>query len=95
MLRVTVNTAPEGVTLKLEGKLVGPWVHEAEACLQRVLAGEPAPDLRLDLIGLTMIDHAGKAFLSAAHERGAGFIASGCLIRAIIAELMISEKSAG
>ena len=95
MLRVTVNTAPECVTLKLEGKLAGALVHEVEACLERVLAGESMPEVRLDLIGVTMIDQAGKAFLAAAHARGARFIASGCLMRAIVAELMISEKSAG
>ena len=43
--------------------------------------------LRLDLTGVTMIDAAGKGLLAAAHAQGAELVASGCLMRAIVAEL--------
>ena len=87
MLRVTVHDDPGSLTFQLEGKLVGPWVREAEACLRRTLAGRRLSDLRLDLTGVTLIDPAGKAFLAAAHGLGAELVASGCLMRAIVAEV--------
>jgi ABC-type transporter Mla MlaB component len=92
MLRVTVHEASESQTLKLEGKLAGPWVEEARSSLQRILASEPRPSVRLDLTGLTMIDQTGKAFLAEAHAQGAQFVAAGCLMRAIIAEMTNCEK---
>jgi hypothetical protein len=87
MLRVTVHDAPDSVTFQLEGRLVGPWVAEAEACWQQALARERRPVLRVDLTDVTLIDAAGKAFLSTAHAQGAELVASGCLMPALVAEL--------
>ena len=87
MLRITTHDDPESLTLQLEGKLVGPWVQEAEACWQRARTSQRKTVLRFDLTGLTMIDATGKAFLTAAHLQGAVLVASGCLMRAIVAEL--------
>jgi anti-anti-sigma regulatory factor len=87
MFRITIHDDPTGQILQLEGRLAGPWVHEAEACWQRTLAGEGKSIRRLDLTGVTMIDAAGKAFLAAAHAQGAELVASGCLMRAIVAEV--------
>lgn len=87
MLRITIHDAPGSLTFQLEGRLAGPWVPEAEACWQRTTASQRQPVLRFDLTGVTMIDAAGKAFLAAAHAQGAELVASGCLMRAIVAEL--------
>src|SRR5262245_32287256 len=87
MLRITVHEVPKSLTLQLEGSLAGPWVQEAEHCWQRTLIERPKLDLRLDVAGVTFIDSAGKAFLSAAHAQGARLIASGCMMRAVVAEL--------
>jgi hypothetical protein len=87
MLRITVHEKPESLTLQFEGKLAGPWVREAEACWQRTQTGRGTAVLRFDLTGVTVIDAAGKALLAAAHAQGAELLASGCLMRAIVAEL--------
>jgi anti-anti-sigma regulatory factor len=87
MLRITVHECPGSLTLQLEGRLVGPWVPEAEKSWRRAVAGAPKPALRIDLTAVTMIDAAGKAFLARAHAQGAELIAAGCLMRAIVAEL--------
>lgn len=87
MLRITVHTEPGGLTFQLEGKLAGPWVQEAEGCWQRTLETQPKSVLRFDLTGVTMLDAAGKAFLAAASAQGATLVASGCLMRAIVAEI--------
>lgn len=93
MFRITTHDRPESLTLRLEGKLVGPWVHEAEVCWQRTLADRRKSILRFDLSGVTMIDAAGKALLTAAHAQGAEFVACGCLMRAIVAELTKNQNS--
>ncbi len=87
MLRVTVHDASDAVTFQLEGRLVGPWAAEAQACWQRTLSGAGKPVLRVDLSDVTLIDEAGMAFLTAAHARGAELVASGCLMTALVAEL--------
>lgn len=87
MFRITTHNHRESLTFQLEGKLAGPWVREAEACWQQTLANRSKPVLRFDLTGLTSIDAAGKAFLTAAHAQGAEFVAADCMTRAIVAEI--------
>jgi hypothetical protein len=87
MLRITVHDNTESLTVQLEGKLAGPWVRELEGCWQSTLARQRRPVLRIDLRGVTHIDTAGKEFLAARHAEGADFLARGCLMRAVVAEI--------
>jgi anti-anti-sigma regulatory factor len=87
MLRITIHDNPGALTVQLEGRLAGPWVRELEACWQSTLSSQRKPVLRFDLTGVTFIDAAGKAFLAARHAQGAEFVASGCLMRAVVAEI--------
>src|SRR6266446_8590194 len=87
MLRITVHDNPESLTFQLEGRLAGPWVREVEECWQRMLAGRRRPSVRFDLVGVTFIDAAGKAYLAAMHRHGAAFVAADCLTKAIVAEI--------
>jgi len=87
MLRITIHDEPGALTFQLEGKLAGPWVRVLEGCWQRTLAvGHPAV-VRVDLTGVTSLDTPGKEFLAAVHAQGAEFVASGCLMRAVVAEI--------
>jgi hypothetical protein len=87
MLRITIHDAPGSLTFQLEGRLAGPWVREAEDCWQRARTSQRKPVRRVDLTGVTLIDAAGKALLAAAHAQGAELVASGCWMRAIVAEI--------
>src|SRR2546430_14304817 len=87
MLRITVHDNPESLTFQLEGGLAGPWVREVEECRQGMLAGRRRPAVRFDLVGVTFIDAAGKAYLAAMHLQGAEFVAADCLTKAIVAEI--------
>jgi anti-anti-sigma regulatory factor len=87
MLRITTHDNPGRLTFQLEGKLAGPWVRELEDCCQKTLAGRRRPVVRVDLTGVTFLDAAGREFLAALHARGAEFVAAGCLMRAIVAEI--------
>ena len=86
MLRITVHDNAESLTFQLEGRLAGAWVREVEECRQRALAGR-RPSVRFDLVGVTFIDAAGKAYLAAMHRLGAEFVAADCLTKAIVAEI--------
>src|SRR5580704_12032807 len=87
MLRITIHCKPESLTFQLEGRLAGPWVEEVEACWRRTLAGRRWPTVRFDLVGVTFIDAAGKAYLADMHRQGAELVAVDCLTKAIVAEI--------
>ena len=87
MLRITAHDNPRVLTLLLEGRLEGPWALELERCWESSLASLCKPKLRVDLTGVTFIDFAGKARLAAMHRKGAEFIASDCLTKAIVEEI--------
>ena len=88
VLRITVHDHPRTLTFQLEGRLAGPWVRELEACWQTTITGQRKPILRIDLTGVTFIDAAGHASLVALHRQGAEFIASDCLTKAVVAEII-------
>ncbi len=87
MLRITVHDDRGPLTFQLEGRLAGPWVRELAECWHGALAGRPGAASCFDLRGVTYVDAAGKAFLAARHAEGAELVASGCLMRAVVAEI--------
>jgi hypothetical protein len=87
MLRITVHKSPSSLTFQLEGRLAGPWVRELADCWQSIPAGRRKAFVRFDLTGVTYVDAAGKEFLAARHSEGAEFLARGCLMRAVVAEI--------
>jgi anti-anti-sigma regulatory factor len=61
MLRVTQSSEGEnGPILKLEGKLIQPWVDEVSSLLNE---GKLSAGSRLDLSSLTFVDEAGANLL--------------------------------
>jgi hypothetical protein len=88
MLRITIHYGPATLTFQLEGKLAGPWVQELADCWKRTWTSHRKPGLRFDLTGVTFVDAGGKAFLAAMHTEGAELLASGCLMRAVVAEII-------
>jgi ABC-type transporter Mla MlaB component len=86
MLRITHLEGHDSIsTLKLEGKLLGPWVTElARSCHELACS----PDrLRLDLSAVTFVDEPGLALLRDLLGRGARLAASG-----LVAELLHVER---
>ena len=87
MLRITITTRPEGVTVVLEGRLAGPWVDELARCWKALTATQDAGSIRVQLDAVTFIDAVGKALLRVMHEQGTALAASGCMTRAILEEI--------
>ena len=87
MLRITHTQGDDSIwTLRLEGKLLGPWVTElARSCNE--LPGSPYY-LRLDLSAVTFVDGPGLALLRDLLGRGATLAACSGLV----AELLHGER---
>ena len=94
MLRITVDDKPRVLSFRLEGRLEGPWVEELEKCWRALVARAGTPALRVDLTGLTFVDAAGRAQLTAMHRQGAEFTAEDCLTKAIVSEI-VEDGAAG
>ena len=74
MLRIT-NTTTDKVLLKLEGRLVGPWVDELKKTVWQT-NGWRQP-LEIDVVDLTFADEDGENALSWLHRMGARFQGKG------------------
>lgn len=66
MLRITRISSQDSDTLKLEGKLLGPWVGE----LSHVLAELNGRAMGLDLSAVTFVDATGTELLRDLIRRG-------------------------
>lgn len=72
MLRISqVGKANHSVTLKLEGRVIGPWVVELRQVCELILSEDRK--LKLDLADVTFADANGVAVLSHFKSRGVTF----------------------
>ena len=87
MLKITHTTGRDSVsTLRVEGKLLGPWVAELARSCNEVSC---SPDcLRLDLSAVTFVDGPGVALLR--DLLGRGVMLSAC--SGLVAELLHLES---
>ena len=85
MLRITpARDHDAALTLRLEGKLTGPWVGElARSC---EAASCPPDRLRLDLAALSYADGPGVALLRRLAVRGARLVACSGLVAELLRE---------
>ena len=69
VLRISIQNDADAATLKLEGKVIGPWARELNRVwsdLQPTLASKK---LSLDLCGLTLVDKCGTRTLQKIFRR--------------------------
>ena len=73
MLRITsIDSANRAITLRLEGRLSGPWVSElSEACEKALREGNA---LVLNLAEVSFLDPAGIELLTSIQNRGAKLV---------------------
>jgi ABC-type transporter Mla MlaB component len=80
MLRITVDSEFDQVSIKLEGSVTGLWVDELERAWRSANAQRDSRPLRIDLSEIDHIDKAGCYLLALFHCFGTEFIASGVLM---------------
>ena len=85
MLRIT-ETAESGTTvLRVEGKLVPPWVEELDSCCLHAISSGPGA-LIVDLRAVTYVSSEGKKLLGRMFRGGAKLLTSGTLMNGIVEE---------
>ncbi len=94
MLRITTTDIGEKVTLKLEGKLSGPWVEEFERCWRMSADIYKQKGLVVDLSGVTFVDPAGKKLLCSITSEGAQLVGSGLMPKSLIDEICTERPAA-
>jgi ABC-type transporter Mla MlaB component len=83
MLRITHTHGHDSVsTLRLEGKLLGPWVTELAQSCDELPCSQDC--LRLDLSAVTFVDGAGVALLRDLLTRGATLAACSGLVAELL-----------
>ena len=75
VLRISlIEPAQRRMTLRLEGRAVGPWVTELQQACERALADGHL--LTLDLAGVEFLDAKAVALLGAMRSRGVSLVSS-------------------
>ena len=73
MLRITtVESFNHAVILRLEGRIVGPWVEELQKSCEEVMARKMP--LTVHLAGVEFIDARGVALVSSLRSQGVAFV---------------------
>ena len=84
MLRVTTMTAKGSPVLKLEGKLSGPWVDELQNCWKEAAAGGRRNAIKIDMRGVSYVDHRGQSLLQRMEREGAALVECSDFIRQLL-----------
>jgi hypothetical protein len=92
VLRITPDRSTDGVKLRVEGRLMGPWVQELDRCWKELSADQQRGAV-VDLAGVTFIGEDGKLLLTELWRQGAILLATDCLIRSIVEEITGLEPS--
>ncbi len=89
MLRIHTETSLDGVTLRLEGKLVHPWVDELVRVWMDLDQGRQGwRQVQIDLEAVSFVDARGRSMLGTLHHLGCGLKGSGPFISAVIEEVI-------
>jgi len=93
MLRIALHQDGNQCRLELSCKLYAPWVGETETVWRSAAcSGER---IEVDLRDVTGVDDAGYQLLAAMHEEGAGFVAQGVAMTALIDEITGKQTFGG
>lgn len=91
MLRIYIEHQPEAVKLRLEGKLVQPWVEELVQVWMELRTRLPRQtSISVDLDEVSFVDIRGKALLASMLKDGCAFRGTGPYISAVIEDIRSS-----
>lgn len=90
MLRIHIEAEHEGVTLRLEGKLVDPWGAELVRVWMDLSTGPQAGrTVAINLDAVSFVDARGRAMLGALQRLGCELRGSGPFISAVVREISL------
>lgn len=86
MLKITFHDTTESTTVKLEGKLSGPWVEELERSWAEH-SPHASGNVIMDLSDVTYIDPEGKRLLARMLNKGVCFEGTHLMTKYVIDEI--------
>jgi len=87
MLRITAITEKGRTVVKVEGKLVGPWVEELRRCWTLATDGSHNQPIQIDLTDVIFVDSLGKELIREMCFKGAELEVSGPLMCSMVDEM--------
>ena len=91
MLRITIATNQNAKTLRVEGRLTGPWVDELERTWRGATSDPAAVQVWVDLTDVTFVGEDGKRLMEVMYGEGTRFKAAGCATRRLVEEIVQSS----
>jgi anti-anti-sigma regulatory factor len=90
MLRITTQSTPDRLALKLEGWLTGAWVGELDHTWRA--AANTGRQICVDLSEVYFVDEPGRQLLTSMYRAGVAFVTRGCVMPELVREI---SESAG
>jgi len=87
VLKITWDQHSQPALLKLDGKLIGPWVHELEHSWSEIRRRDRERAPVVDLTDVTFIDAEGKKLLGLIAREGANLRSRSLLTRFLIDQI--------
>ena len=87
MLKITVEKNARCTTLRVEGRLAGPWVEELERAWRAINVDSTEGAVSVDLTDVTFVGEEGKNLLETMYGEGVKLKASGCVTRQLVEEI--------
>ena len=85
MLRITAFDRPH-LGLKLEGRIMGPWVSELRRTWMRVATSSGQNSVRVDLSGVSFVDANGRDLLLEIQKSGGDLVGASGFLCHVLAE---------
>jgi ABC-type transporter Mla MlaB component len=86
VLKITVEEKEKLVTLKLEGKITGPWVAEFSRTWQSLAPSLDSKKLSVDLREVTQINAEGRRLLAEIYNKTSAEFQTGSLLMELYAQ---------
>jgi len=89
MLKISVKNEESGkrLLLEVEGRLAGTWVGELNRCWEGERARTAADAMVVRLANVSFVDETGTDLLRRMFQAGAKLEGSGCMVRALLAQI--------
>ena len=91
MLKITLVPGSEPSTLKVEGKLTGPWVSELERTWSEISTRETGRPV-VELSEVTFVSAEGKKLLKSMFQQGADLQSRSLMTKFILSQLKNGSK---
>jgi ABC-type transporter Mla MlaB component len=87
MLKVTLNSSENGITLVLEGRLCGACAAEAERTWRSAVTNAGAKKISVDVASVSYVDRDGESLLQEMLEQGATVRVGGVWMEHLLQDL--------